>query len=185
MVKKISAALLMIFMLTGGAAQAYDLPKIKPDKKVATSAAPDKGPVIKSDWKSADLFEQKMRARLAEGKPLAPDDPARIAADPNYVFVAFYNDAPFFLDRYSVKIHTTKDGSQVWEQKIFPITKKFSPTNATAVHQTFRLADGKFYNSSKAKDALADVPNQADKIFLTECANVGYRFAFGHAADVK
>ena len=177
----------MFFLMAGGTAQAYDLPQIKPDKKITKPDKTDKaqkGPMLKSDWTSADLFEKKIRELLAAGKTLAPDDPARVTADPNYVFVAFYNDAPYFLDRYSIKISKTKDGSQVWEQKIFPITKKFSPTNATAVHQTFRLADGKIFNSSKAKDALDDVANEADKIFLTECANVGFYFAFGQKLNV-
>lgn len=180
MLKKISAAaLLIVFLFTGGEAMAYDLPKLKPDKKVTTTAQQKKGPTLKSDWTSAELFEQKIRTRLASGKPLAPDDPTRVAADPNFVFVAFYNDTPYFLDRYSVKIRKTKDGAQVWEQNIFPISKKISAANSAATHQTFRLADGKFYNSSKSKDALADVANDTDKNFLNECAKVGYHFAFG------
>lgn len=182
MLKKISAAtLLMIFVLSSGAAQAYDLPKIKPDKKVTTSTEQKKGSALKSDWTSAELFEQKIRARLESGEPLAPDDPARVAQDPNYVFIAFYNDAPYFLDRYSIKVKKTPDGAQVWEQKIFPISKKISPSNASAINQTFRLADGKVYNSSKAKDALAELGNETDRIFLEECFKVGYHFAFGQA----
>ena len=177
MLKKISAAALMIvFLLSGGETLAYDLPKIKPDKKVTTEK---KGPMLKSDWTSAELFEQKIRARLATGD-LAPDDPARVAADKNFIFVAFYNDTPYFLDRYSVKILKTKDGAQVWEQKIFPISKKISPANSAATHQTFRFADGKIFNSSKSEDAISDMTDDADRIFLAECARVGHHFAFGH-----
>lgn len=177
MLKKISAATLLItFLLSGGEALAYDLPKIKPDKKISTEK---KGPMLKSDWTSAELFEQKIRARLATGD-IAPDDPVRVAQDPNFVFVAFYDDVPYFLDRYSVKVHKTKDGSQVWEQNLFAISKKISAKNSVALRQTFRLADGKFFNSSKNKDALANVANEADRTFLEECAKVGYHFAFGH-----
>lgn len=139
--------------------------------------------MLKSDWTSAELFEQRIKARLASGERLAPDDPARVAADKNFVFVAFYNDAPYFLDKYSIKIRRNEDGSQVWEQKIFPITKTFSPKNAKATRQRFCLADGRFYNSTAAKDALLEVQNEADRNFLEECFKVGYFFAFGHEAE--
>ncbi len=184
MLKKFSATTVLITLLVhGNTVQAYDLPKIKPDKKIATTVTQNKGPMLKSDWKSAELFEQKMRARLAGGEVLAPDDPARQTTDPNFVFVAFYNDAPYFLDKYSVKVRKKSDGTQVWEQNIFPITKNFSPQNAKATHQKFCLADGKFYNSTKTKDALADLTNEADRIFLTECFTVGYHFVFGQTAQ--
>ena len=188
MLKKISAALLIGFVLTGGTVQAYDLPKFKPDKKVTVkkSDKPEKQITLKGDWKDADLFEQKMR-ELLDGKQLATDDPARVPGDKNYVFVAFYNDVPFFLDKYSIKVKTTEDGTKVWEQKIFPISKKLSPTNATATHQKFCLADGKFFNSLKVKDKdeIANVENEADKIFLQECFKVGYRFAFGEDGPIS
>lgn len=184
MLKKLSvAALLATFLLYGGAAQAYDLPKLKPDKKVADTAQPKKGSVLKSDWSAAELMEQRLRARLADGAQLSPDDPLRAASDPNYVFVAFRNDAPYFLDKYSIKIRKNTDGAQVWEQKIFPITKKFSPQNTKATHQTFCLTDGKFYNSTQAKDALSDLADEADRKFLAECFKVGYYFAFGRIAQ--
>lgn len=182
MLNKISAAALLITLLIGNAAQAYDLPKLKPDKKISTTAEQKSGSMLKSDWTSAELFEQTIKARLTTGERLAPDDPARIAADPNFVFVAFYNDAPYFLDKYSIKIRKNVDGTQVWQQKIFPITKKFSPKNAKATQQTFCLTGGKFYNSNGTKDALATLDNATDKAFLEECFRVGYRFAFGHAA---
>lgn len=177
MLKKISAALTIVFLLSGGEGLAYDLPKIKPDKKISTE---QKGPMLKSDWTSAELFEQAIRARIATGEPLAPDDPARVAADKNFVFVAFYKDIPYFLDRYSVKARKTKDGSQVWEQKLFPISKKISAKNSVAIRQTFRFSDGKIFNSSKTKDAIIDVADDADRIFLAECARVGHHFAFEH-----
>ena len=186
MLKKFSAAALIATLLTyGGAAQAYDLPKLKPDKKVADTAQPKKGSVLKSDWTAAELHEQRLRALVADGAELSPDDPARAAADPNYVFVAFRNDAPYFLDKYSIKIRKNVDGTQVWEQKIFPITKKFSPKNTKATHQTFCLADGKFYNSNQAKDALSDLTDEADRKFLAECFKVGYYFAFGRVAQLN
>ncbi|MBR1647148.1 MAG: hypothetical protein IJ685_10280 [Selenomonadaceae bacterium] len=196
MLKKISAALLVGFILTGGTVQAYDLPKFKPDKKVTAKAKQTdktktgKDFTLKGDWKDADSFEQKMR-ELLDGKELATDDPARVPGDKNYVFVAFYNDIPFFLDRYSIKIRETADGTKVWEQKIFPISKKLTPTNATATHQKFCFADGKFFNALKvnAKDNdkydLAKVENEADKIFLQACFKVGYRFAFGEDVPIN
>lgn len=182
MLKKISAAALLITLLMTSNAQAYDLPKLKPDKKISSTTEQKSGSMLKSDWTSAELFEQSIKARLATGERLAPDDPARVAADPNFVFIAFYNDAPYFLDKYSIKIRKNTDGTQVWQQKIFPITKKFSPQNATATQQTFCLTGGKFYNSNGTKDALAALKDAADKAFLEECFRVGYRYAFGHAA---
>ena len=179
MLKRILATLLTSVVLAGGVAQAYDLPRLKPAKKVTEQK---KAPILKSDWQAAELFEQKIKARLASGEELKPNDPARVPTDKNYVFVAFYNDAPYFLDKYSIKIKKNSDSAQVWEQNIFPITQKFSPRNATSTHQKFCLADGKFYNSTKAKDALADVTDEADRNFLRECFRVGYYFAFGEEA---
>ena len=175
--KKFSAALLISSLLIGNAAQAYDLPKLKPDKKISQTAQ-QKPPMLKSDWQGAELFEQMIKARLGSGQELAPNDPARVPADKNYVFVAFYNDAPYFLDKYSIKV-SKNDDVRTWEQNIFPITKNFSPRNATSTHQRFCLADGKFFNSNKAKDPIAEVANEADRIFLSECFKVGYYFAFG------
>ena len=180
MLKKISAALLISFLAIGNTVQAYDLPKLKPDKKIS-QAAKQNPPMLKSDWQGAELFEQTIKTRLATGQKLAPNDPARVPTDKNYVFVAFYNDAPYFLDKYSIKVRKN-DAVQVWEQNIFPITKKFSPRNATSTNQKFCFADGKFFNSNKAKDAIAEVPDEADKIFLQECFKVGYYFAFGKEA---
>ena len=184
LLKKISAALLISFLLTSGAAQAYDLPKLKPDKKISISKTTEqkKGPILKSDWKGAELFEQKIKERLATGEKLAYDDPARVPTDPNYVFIAFYNDAPYFLDKYSIKVKKNSDDTKVWEQKIFPISKNYSPKNAKATAQKFCLTDGKFFNSTKAEDALSEVANEADRIFLEECFKVGYYFAFGKEA---
>ena len=180
MLKKLSvAALLISFLVSSGAAQAYDLPNLKPDKKISKQAEQKKGSVLKSDWKSAEIFEQKIKARLASGERLASNDPARVPMDKNYVFIAFYNDAPFFLDKYSVKIKKNSDGTKIWEQKIFPISKNYSPANAKATHQSFCLANEKHFNSTKAKDALSEVPNEADRVFLEECFKVGYYFAFG------
>ena len=183
MLKKLSAVLAMSLLVSSGAVQAYDLPKLKPDKKISASAEQKKGPMLKSDWKSAELFEQKIQARLASGDKLAPADPARVATDKNYIFIAFYNGAPFFLDKYSIKIKKNSDGVKIWEQKIFPISKDYSPRNAKATTQRFYFADGKIFNSTKEKDALAEVPDETDKIFLTECFKVGHYFAFGEEAQ--
>lgn len=185
MLKKISTALLISFLVTSGATQAYayDLPKLKPDKKISKSVEQKKGPILKSDWKGAELFEQTMRAYLATGKPLAYNDPARVPTDPNYVFIAFYNDAPYFLDKYSIKVKANSESTKVWEQKIFPISKNYSPKNAKATAQKFCLTDGKFFNSTKAKDALSEIANEEDRIFLEECFKIGYYFAFGEEAQ--
>ena len=181
MLKHISAALLIGVLLSGGAAQAYDLPKLKPDKKISRTAQQPKQPMLKSDWQGAELFERTIKARLATGRELAPFDTARVPTDKNYVFVAFYNGAPYFLDKYSITIRKNNDGARVWEQNIFPITKSFSPRNATSTHQKFCFANGKFFNSTKAKDAIAEA-DEADRIFLNECFKVGYYFAFGEEA---
>lgn len=169
----------MCFLVSSGAAHAYDLPKLKPDKKITATTEQKKGSMLKSDWKSTEAFEQSIKARLASGEKLAINDPARSPTDKNYVFIAFYNDAPYFLDKYSIKVKTNSDGVKVWEQKIFPISSKYSPRNATATHQSFCLADGKIYNSTKAKDPISEVSNETDKKFLEECFEVGYYFAFG------
>lgn len=181
MLKKFSVALLISLLAYGSAAQAYDLPKLKPDKKISQTAQ-QKKPMLKSDWQGAQLFEQKIKAALAGGRKLAPNDPLRVPTDKNYVFVAFYNDAPYFLDKYSIKIRKNDDAAQVWEQNIFPITQKFSPRNATSTNQKFCFADGKFFNSNKTKDAIADVADETDRNFLNECFKVGYYFAFGQEA---
>ena len=182
MLKKFSAALLIYFLLSGSAVQAYDLPILKPDKKIAKTAQPEKKSMLKSDWKDADLFEQRLKVLLASGKELAPNDPARVPVDQNYVFVAFYNDAPYFLDKYSIKVIKNSDGARVWEQNIFPISKSLSPQNAISTHQRFCLSNGKFFNSKKAKDALADLDDATDRTFLEKCFKVGYYFAFGEEA---
>ena len=183
MLKKFSAAaLLMLFLLSSVAAQAYDLPKLKPEKKISKATQPEKKLMLKSDWQGAELFEQKIKARLLAGEKLAPNDPARVPLDKNFVFVGFYNDAPYFLDKYSIKIKKNSDAAQVWEQNIFPISKKFSPRNTTSTHQKFCLKDGKFFNSAKSKYPLSDLSNETDKNFLEECFKVGYYFAFGEEA---
>lgn len=183
MIKKLfAAALLISFIFSGSAAQAYDLPKLKADKKISKNAQPAKKPLLKSDWADAELFEQNIKARLSGGEELAPNNPARIPTDKNYVFIAFYNDAPYFLDRYSIKIKTNSDGVKVWEQNIFPIDKNFSPRNATSTRQRFCLTDGKIFNSTKPKDALSELDSEADKNFLLECFKIGYYFAFGEEA---
>ena len=183
MLKKFSAAVLMSLLLMSGAAQAYDLPILKPDKQIVKANQPEKKSMLKSDWQSTELFEQEMKLRLANGDKLAPDDPARVPADKNYVFVAFYNDAPYFLDKYSIKVRKNSDAAQIWEQNIFPISKNFSPRNATSTRQRFCLQDGKFFNALKAKDALSDLANEQDRNFLEECFKVGYYFAFGREAS--
>ena len=182
MFRKFSLTLLICFLLSGSAAYAYDLPILKPDKKVAKTVQPEKKSMLKSDWKETELFEQRLKMLLASGNRLAPNDPARVSADKNYVFVAFYNDAPYFLDKYSIKVKKNSNGAQVWEQNIFPISKNFSPRNTTSTHQKFCLANGKFFNSKKAKDALEDLEDVTDRNFLEECFKVGYYFAFGEEA---
>ena len=182
MLKKFSASLLlMCLLLSSGAVQAYDLPILKPDKKVVKINQPEKKSMLKSDWQSTELFEKQIKLRLAKGNKLAPNDPARVPADKNYVFIAFYNDAPYFLDKYSIKIKKNSD-AQSWEQNIFPISKNFSPQNATSTRQRFCLRDEKIFNSLKSKDALSDLANEQDRNFLEECFKVGYYFAFGKEA---
>jgi len=179
MLKKFSATAVICLLLTSGAAQAYDLPILKPDKKIINQT--EKKSMLKSDWQSSELFEEKIKLRLTKGDKLAPNDPARVPADKNYVFIAFYNNAPYFLDKYSIKIKKNSD-AQSWEQNIFPISKNFSPQNATSTPQKFCLKDGKFFNSLKSKDALSDLVNEQDRNFLEECFKVGYYFAFGKEA---
>ncbi len=183
MLKKFAAAFVSAcFLLSTVAAQAYDLPKLKPEKKISKTAQTEKKSILKSDWQGAELFEQKIKARLTAGEKLAPNDSARVPLDKNFVFIGFYNDAPYFLDKYSIKIKKNSEAAQVWEQNIFPISKKFSPRNTTSTHQKFCLKDGKFFNSAKSKYPLSDLSNEQDRNFLEECFKVGYYFAFGEEA---
>ena len=177
--KRIAAALLISMFVSSGVAQAYDLPKLKPEKKFSATTEQKKGSVLKSDWKSMEAYEQRLKERLASGEKLAVNDPMRSPTDKNYVFIAFYNDAPYFLDKYSIKIKTNSNGVKVWKQNIFPISSKYSPRNARTTYQSFCVIDGKFFNSTKAKFPLSEVEVEADKAFLEECLKVGYYFAFG------
>lgn len=171
-------ALLGIIFFGGTASAAYDLPKIKIDKRNLPT---------KNDIETFQLFEQKIKFLLAENKNLPPDSPERIFNDNNLIFVAYYKGNAYFLNRYSVTIDQDFVGKQAWTQRIFPIGKKISPKNSLSTRQKF-FTDGKEnFNALKPKNDLAldKLTDEEEKFFLSECFNVGYFYAFNRVQTEK
>lgn len=177
----ISGALAVSFLLTG-TAQAYDLPKIRIDKKVAPKQFENS-----SDWSSAEKFEAKIKLFLEENGNISASSKERINRDKNLVFVAFYKGNAYFLDRYSVQVKEKNSDKNIksWKQNIFPIGKGITANNSKRTAQKFCLQDGEFYNSLKKKDNISEVPDEEDKKFLAECFKVGYYYAFKEEIDVS
>ena len=190
MFRKIFAGFVLAsFIFVAGAAEAYDLPKIKSerkhtkkfsrtlsDKKTLNAKKKSFG---KSDWKSAELFETKIKKILESGEKISPSSALRIAEDDNYIFVAFYKDQAYFLDKRSLRIKKDADGVQSWQQFIFPIGPKVLPINAKSTKQKFCFDGKNIYNSFSQKNNLTGVENDEEKIFLEECFEVGYFYTFG------
>ena len=178
MIKTLLGTALIGFIFFSATAEAYDLPKILPDKN-------NSAPIGTSDWTSAELFEQKLKSLLAENENLPASSPERINKDKNLVFIAFYKDNAYFLDRYSLKVVKNNSEVQSWKQHIFPIGKGISPQNAVYVQQKFSLQGEDFFNSLKTADKISAVKNIEDKKFLAECFKVGYYYAFKKEIDVN
>ena len=195
--KTLASLILASFIFICGTAEAYDLPIIKAEKKQhsngfsrnlnkKTSPQIQKKKTIgKSDWKTAELFEKKIKMILESGKEISPAASERIAEDENYIFVGFYKDQAYFLDKYSLKIEQDSDGKHSWQQSIFPIGKKVLPINAKSTKQNFYCDGENIYNSLKPKDDISEIKNDDDKIFLEECFKVGYYYAFGEEFSPK
>jgi hypothetical protein len=178
--KALISIALASFIFFTGTAQAYDLPKIRVDKKIAEKQFKNS-----SDWSSAENFEKKLKLLLEEKGTLPASSKERINRDKNLVFVGFYKGHAYFLDRYSIKIANNEPDKKSWKQHIFPIGKDISANNSKYTPQRFCLQDGEFYNSLKAKDKISEIPDEEDKNFLAECFKVGYYYTFKKEIDVS
>lgn len=178
----VGAILVGLIFFTGTAitSAAYDLPKIKIEKpkKNSKQVEEDDKKIFKSDWKSFEIFSQNLKSILAKNDNLPASAKERISADKNLIFVGFYKDNLYFLDRYSIKIKKNTATEKSWQQMIFPVGAKISAQNTQATLQKFYTDGENMFNSTKARKNLADVENEDDKKFLQECFKVGYYYTF-------
>ena len=180
MIYKIIASVLLAGFILTSAAEAYDLPKIREVKQSKKLTAEEKKrPMLKSDWTSQVQFETKLKAILAGNKKLSAAAPERVSYDKNRVFIAFYKGNAYFLDKYSVEVKKDERGNRSWTQRIFPIGESVTPKNAVATEQNFFFDGKNYFNATGATNPIAKVPDEEDRIFLQECFEVGYYFAFG------
>ena len=170
----VGATILSIFF--SGTVAAYDLPKIKIEKKVAKVT---KKQLFVSDWQSNKIFEDRLKALVDENKNLSPASPERVSYDKNRVFIAFYKGYAYFLDKYAVQVKNDSAEGRSWTQKIFPIGQNVSPKNSRATEQNFYFDGKNFYNSTNKNSPIDALTDEDDKAFLKECFKVGYYFAFG------
>ncbi len=171
----------MIFF--AGTAQAYDLPKIKPDKKISAESEDATRKGLKGDWSHVEKFEREIQAALAENPNLPASSPARVTEDKNLIFIAYYKGNAYFLDKYSLKVARNSRERRTWSQHIFPIGEGISPQNSRATKQKFNTEAGEIYNSRGRSDKISKAKTDADRIFLEECFKVGYYYAFGEDFD--
>lgn len=186
MLSKIITSALLLCVIFSGNVAAYDLPKIKPDKKITAKTGEiqtNKKPMFVSDWTETNRFIARLQTLIEENKKLPPNSPERVSYDKNRVFIAFYKGNAYFLDKYTVEVKTDADGSQSWTQRIFPIGQNISPKNAVATTQRFYFDGQKAYNSLNKNYPLDQIGDADDKNFLTECFKIGYYFAFGKDLD--
>jgi hypothetical protein len=167
----LGTALLGVVLFTS-TSEAYDLPKIYPDKEAKIT------PISVSDWTSEEIFEQKIKSLLAKNENLPASSKERINKDKNLIFVAFYKGNAYFLDKYSIEVKKNTSDKKSWKQHIFPIGKGISPNNSKYTMQRFCLQDGEIYNSLRRNDKISKIENIEDKKFLEECFKVGYYYAF-------
>lgn len=180
MLSKIIASAILAGIILTGTVEAYDLPKIKDDKKIS---ADNKKPFFPSDWKSTTQFEEKLKVLMAENKNLSPSSPERVSYDKNRVFIAFYKGNAYFLDKYSLQVKSESEGGQSWTQRIFPIGKNISPKNSVSTEQKFYFDGKNYYNDLNKNNPIDAVVDAEGKAFLAECFKVGYYFAFGQELD--
>ncbi len=178
--KKFIAAVLLTGVIFTGTVEAYDLPKIRVDKKVT---AESKKPMLAGDWTETTRFLKKLEKILSENKTLSVASPERTSYDKNRVFIAFYKGNAYFLDKYSVQVTDDSAGGQSWTQRIFPIGENVSPKNAQATEQKFFFDGKNFYNSLKKNNPIDAMADADDRNFMNECFKVGYYFAFGEELD--
>ncbi|MBO4401401.1 MAG: hypothetical protein J5809_06100 [Selenomonadaceae bacterium] len=166
-----------------GTTQAYDLPKIKPDKKISAESEDATRKGLKGDWSHVEKFEREIQAALAENENLPASSPARVMEDKNLIFIAYYKGNAYFLDRYSLKVAKNSRARRSWSQHIFPIGEGISAKNSVATTQKFNVEGGEVFNSSRRRDKISAAKTEADRIFLEECFKVGYYYAFGEDFD--
>ena len=186
MLYKIITSALLFCVIFSGSVAAYDLPKIKPDKKIITKTGEVKtnqAPMFGSDWTETNRFISRLQTLTAENKKLPPNSPERVSYDKNRVFIAFYKGNAYFLDKYAVEVNTDAEGRQSWTQRIFPIGQNISPKNAVATTQRFYFDGQNGYNSLNKNNPLDKIADADAKNFLTECFKIGYYFAFGKDLD--
>ena len=183
MLSKIIAGTMIVGVMFTGTVAAYDLPKIKADKKVSKVGEETKKPIFASDWKSETLFEGRLKILLEENKNLSPSSPERVSYDKNRVFIAFYRGNAYFLDKYSLQVKDDSKGGESWTQRIFPIGQNVSPKNSVSTEQKFYFDGKKFYNSLNKNNPVDAIVDAEDRAFLAECFKVGYYFAFGKDLD--
>ena len=160
---------LIFFTNTVAVQAAYDLPKIKIEKpkKISKQVKEDDKKIFKSDWKSFEIFSQNLKSILAENDNFK-----------NLIFVGFYKDNLYFLDRYSIKIKKNTATEKSWQQMIFPVGAKISSQNTQSTLQKFYTDSKNIFNSTKAKNNLTDIEDADDKKFMLECFKVGYYYTF-------
>ena len=186
MLYKIITSALLFCVIFSGSVAAYDLPKIKPDKKIITKTGEVKtnqAPMFGSDWTETNRFISRLQTLTAENKKLPPNSPERVSYDKNRVFIAFYKGNAYFLDKYSVQVKSDSEGGQSWTQRIFPIGQNISPKNSKATEQKFYFDGKNFYNDVKKNNLIGAIVDADDKAFMSECFKVGYYFAFGKELD--
>ena len=178
--KNFVGAILVGLIFFTGTAAAYDLPKIKIEKpkKNSKTVQEDKKNVFRSDWKSFEIFSQNLKSALEKNGNIPASAKERISVDKNLVFVGFYKGNLYFLDRYSIEIKKNFDAEKSWRQMIFSVGEKISPQNTRATLQKFYTDGENIFNSTKAKNNIAEVENLEDRNFLQECFKVGYYYAF-------
>jgi len=171
---------LIFFTNTVAVQAAYDLPKIKIEKpkKISKQVKEDDKKIFKSDWKSFEIFSQNLKSILAENDNLPAAAKERISVDKNLIFVGFYKDNLYFLDRYSIKIKKNTATEKSWQQMIFPVGAKISSQNTQSTLQKFYTDNKNIFNSTKAKNNLTDIEDADDKKFMLECFKVGYYYTF-------
>ena len=174
--KIIASATIVGILLTAGIVEAYDLPKIKIEKKIAKDT---KKQLFVSDWTSNKIFEDRLKVLVDENKNLSPASPERVSYDKNRVFIAFYKGYAYFLDKYTVQVKSDEIDGRSWTQRIFPIGQNVSPKNSRATEQNFYFDGKNFYNSPNKNSPIDALTDEDDKAFLEECFKVGYYFAFG------
>lgn len=172
---KIVAGVLLTGVIFTGTVEAYDLPKVKVDKKVT---AESKKPMFASDWEETNKFLEHMKTLLDENKNLTAASPERTSYDKNRVFIAFYKGNAYFLDKYSVQVKDDSANNKSWTQRIFPIGQNISPKNSQATEQKFSFDGKKFYNALKQKNPIDVMKETDDREFMKECFRIGYYFAF-------